>query len=235
MLDSLIFVVAPASALPGEATTMAELEQTQACGPGTGFALRLFSRGRDHGDLASLPLDGRLTGDTRRSGDGTQLLCDAVIPRIDPQLHWLGVYVLSGAKGEPLQCLDRFALSEASNSTCWFYPTHDGTYLSWERAVDLSLAPGAIADCPQALLEEPYDRGRLAVLWSLLGDDASLTCVGLTYGGQRIDWPVRRLSFEPMATWVRFTVDSQADTSLVVEDCLTVFAEPPASESGGRP
>jgi hypothetical protein len=214
---------------------MAELEQAQASGPGTGFALRLFSRGRDHGELAALPLDGRLTGETRRSGDGTQLLCDAVIPRIEPQLHGLGVYARSADGGEPLRCLDRFALSEASNSTCWFYPTHDGTYLGWERALGLSLAPGAIADCPPALLQTPYDRGRLAVLWSLLADDASLTCVGLTYGGQRIDWPLRWVGPEPMATWSRFTVDSQADASLVVEDCLTVFAEPPTSAAGGRP
>jgi len=39
------------------------------------------------------------------------------------------------------------------------------------------------------------------MLWSLLGDDASLTCVGLTYGGQRLEWPPQSLSSEPMATW----------------------------------
>ena len=64
------------------------------------------------------------------------------------------------------------------------------------------------------------------MLWSLLGDDASLTCVGLTYGDQRLDWPLRSLSPEPMATWGRFRVDSQADHSLVLEDCLTLFADP---------
>ena len=57
MTDALIFVVALVSLLPGEATSRAELEQAQACGHGTGFALWLFSRGRDHGDLAALPLD----------------------------------------------------------------------------------------------------------------------------------------------------------------------------------
>jgi hypothetical protein len=29
-----------------------------------------------------------------------------------------------------LHCLDRVASNELSNATCWFYPTHDGTFLS---------------------------------------------------------------------------------------------------------
>lgn len=228
MTHPLIFVVAPAAALPAATTTAAALEAAQALGPATGFCLRIFSKGRDHAELAKLPFDGRLTGDQRRSSDGTQLLCDAIVPRIEPQHHWLGIFQADSNQGETLQCLDRFALSEASNATCWFYPTHDGTYLSWERGINLTLAPGRVADCPPDLLSAPYDRSRIAVLWSLLGDDASLTCVGITYGGQRIDWPVRALTPEPVATWGRFRVDSQADTTLVVEDCLSVFAEPPA-------
>jgi len=224
MTPPLIFVVAPAPQLPQATASLAELQLAQAAGPGTGFALRIFSRGAEHPDLGLLPVDGRLTGEQRRGSDGTQLLCDAVIVRIEPQHHWLGVY-----QGEPedptcLQCLDRVALSELSNATCWFYPTHDGTFLSWERGLRLSLQPGSIADCPEELAAAPYERSRLSVLWSQLGDDASLTCVGLTYGGQRLDWPLRSLSPEPMATWGRFRVDSQADHSPVVEDCLTVFA-----------
>ncbi len=113
--------------------------------------------------------------------------------------------------------------ADRADLTCWFYPTHDGTFLSWERGLRLSLEPGSIADCPEELAAAPYERSRLSVLWSLLGDDASLTCVGLTYGGQRLDWPLRSISPEPMATWGRFCVDSQADHSLVVEDCLTLF------------
>jgi hypothetical protein len=65
------------------------------------------------------------------------------------------------------------------------------------------------------------------VLWSLLGDNASLTCVGLTYAGQRLDWPLRSHHFEPLATWGRFRVDCQSDTSLVVEDCITVLPTQP--------
>ena len=146
--------------------------------------------------------------------------------RIEPQHHWLGVYQSDPDHPTGLRCLDRVALSELSNATCWFYPTHDGTFLSWERGLQLSLEPGAIADCPDDLSMAPYERSQICVLWSLLGDDASLTCVGLTYGGQRLDWPLRSLVPEPMATWGRFRVDSQADQSPVVEDCLTVFAAP---------
>jgi hypothetical protein len=228
MTAPLIFVVAPTAYLPTATTSSAALEAVQARGPATGFSLRIFNRGREHADLGQLPLDGSLTGDQRRSSDGTQLLCDALVPRIEPSLHGLGIYRADGQQADQCHCLDHFSLNEASNATCWFYPTHDGTYLSWERGINLTLAPGRVADCPPDLLSAPYDRSRIAVLWSLLGDDASLTCVGITYGGQRIDWPVRALTPEPVATWGRFRVDSQADTTLVVEDCLSVFAEPPA-------
>lgn len=74
------------------------------------------------------------------------------------------------------------ALSELSIATYWFYPTHDGTFLSWERGLTVSLQPGSIADCPEELSSAPYERSRISVLLSLLGDDASLTCVGITYG-----------------------------------------------------
>jgi len=43
------------------------------------------------------------------------------------------------------------ALSELSNATCWFDPTHDGTLLSWERGLGLSLQPGLIVDYPDEL------------------------------------------------------------------------------------
>jgi hypothetical protein len=226
MTPPLIFVVAPADKLPEATTSLNELQVAQASGPSTGFALRIFNRGAEHPDLSRLPLDGRLTGEQRRSSDGTQLLCDALIVRIEPQHLWLGIY--QGESDDPsiLRCHDRVALRELSNATCWFYPTHDGSFLSWERGLHLNLQPGSIADCPGELSSAPYERGRISVLWSLLGDDASLTCVGLTYGGQRVDWPFRTLRPEPMATWGRFRVDSMADHSPVVEDCLTLFAAP---------
>lgn len=224
MTSPLIFVVAPAPRLPQASTSLEDLKVAQAAGPSTGFSLRIFNRGAEHPNLSLLPVDGRLTGEQRRSSDGTQLLCDALVVRIEPQHHWLGVYQADQEDPTSLQCLDRVALSALSNATCWFYPTHNGTFLSWERGLRLSLQPGSIADCPEELRSAPYERSRISVLWSLLGDDASLSCVGLTYGGQRLDWPLRSLSSEPMATWARFRVDNQADHSPVVEDCLTLFA-----------
>lgn len=227
MNPPLIFVVAPALQLPDATTSHEVLQQAQAAGPSTGFALRIFNRGAEHPDLGLLPLDGRLTGEQRCSSDGTQLLCAALVVRIEPWHHWLGVY--QGDPEDPtcLRCLDRVALSELGNATCWFYPTHDGTFLSWERGLHLTLKPGSIADCPEELSSAPYERSLISVLWSLLGDDASLTCVGLTYGGQRLVLPTETLSSDPMATWGRFRVDNQAEHSLVVEDCLTVFPAPP--------
>ena len=68
-----------------------------------------------------------------------------------------------------------------------------------------------------------YERSQLTLLWSLLADDLSLTCVGLTYGGQRIEWPQAHSNPEPMATWSLFTVDTQADVALTVEASQTVF------------
>jgi hypothetical protein len=32
----------------------------------------------------------------------------------------------------------------------------------------------------------PFERSRISTLWSLLADAASLTCVGIPYGGQRL-------------------------------------------------
>lgn len=227
MNPPLIFVVAPALQLPDATTSLEVLTQAQAAGPSTGFALRIFNRGANHPDLGLLPVDGRLTGEQRRSSDGTQLLCDALVVRIEPRHHWLGTYQRDPEDPTCLRCLDRVALSELSNEACWFYPTHDGTFLSWERGLSLSLKPGSIVNCPEELSSAPYDRSLISVLWSLLGDDASLTCVGLTYGGQRLIWPMQTLRSDPMATWGRFRVDSQAEHSLVVEDCLTVFPAPP--------
>lgn len=225
MTHPLLFVLAPAGALPGDGATLAELEAAQLQGPAGGFALRIFSQGRDRSlDLAELPLEGQLTGTGRRSPDGTQLLCDAVVPHLEPHRHWLGVYRRAAEGGERFACLDRLALGDASNETCWFYPTHDGTFLSWERGLGLSLSPGTVAAAGSEGASAVFEPSRIAVLWSLLGDDVSLTCVGLTYGGQRIDWPMATRSAEPTATWSRFRIDGQADPALRVEETRSVFA-----------
>ena len=61
-----------------------------------------------------------------------------------------------------LRCLDRVALSELSNGTCWFYPTHDGTFQNRERGLGLCLQLGLIIDGPDEQNQEPYDRSRIA-------------------------------------------------------------------------
>jgi hypothetical protein len=219
MAHPLIFILAPAEALPRGIVTSSDLAAAQCLGPAAGFALRLFSLGRKTPtNLSELPLDGRLTGEARRTPDGCQLLCDAVIPHFEPQHDGLAVYQALQADPEQFACLDCLALRDLGSETCWFYPTHDGTYLSWQRAQRLLLGPGRIAEAPSELLEQPYGRHQLRLLWSLFADDTSLTCVGLTYGGQRIDWPILSSDPEAVATWSRFHVDSGAATSLVVEE-----------------
>jgi hypothetical protein len=235
MTPPLVFVIAPPAALPSGDCSLEDLALAQRQGPRGGFALRLFSLGRESAgetprepgssaaaepDLGRLPVAGRPTG-------RCQMICDATIPHLDPRSLWMGVYQAGDETTGAHRCLDRFALSEASNETCWFYPTHDGTFLGWERGLRLVLSPGRVADAPEELLSAPYNRGQLAVLWSLLGDDASLTCVGLTYGGLRIDFPLLQQQPEAMATWSRFRVDTQAEVNLLVLDSRSVF------EAGG--
>jgi hypothetical protein len=235
MAEALIFVLAPVEALPDAIATRSQLEGAQRQGPAGGSALRLFRPGRaTPTSLPTLPLNGRLTGEQRRTPDGCQLLCDALVPHFEPQSHWLGVY--QGLTDEPgrFACLERLPLRELGSETCWFYPTHDGAYLSWERAQRLLLGPGSIADAPEDLLNSAYESSRLRLLWSLFADDSSLTCVGITYGGQRIDWPILWSVPELVATWSRFRVDSSAETSLVVEESHSQFADPhlPPASSG---
>ena len=80
-----------------------------------------------------------------QQGERRRLLCDAVVPHFEPRSLWLGVYELRGTvTADPtypldslqevsVQCLDQFPLRDAENETCWFYPTEDGRYLSWEN------------------------------------------------------------------------------------------------------
>ena len=98
-------------------------------------------------------------------------------------------------------------------------------YFTQLMGLAYGLEPGVVAAEAQAQTPAEYDRGQLKLLWSLLADDVSLTCVGLTYGGQRIEWPRAHSRPEPMATWSLFTVDTQADVALTVEASQTVFLE----------
>ncbi len=225
MPSPLIFVLSPPAALPLAESSMQELQAAQGQGPRGAFALRLFTQDPQQPlDLAHLSVDGKLPADTPRQRYGCRRITDAVVPHFEPHQNWLGIYQATAEDAAVLRCLDRLPLREANNETCWFYPTQDGHYLSWERGVRITLSPGRIAEGPDTLPPGSYERSKISVLWSLLGDDASLRCVGLTYEGQRIEWPLVAMTPEAVATWSSFCVDSQADVSPVITDTRTVFA-----------
>jgi hypothetical protein len=221
--QTLFFVLGREADLPDGICSMKELTAAQRSAPGRGYALRLYTSAQGSvEDLLHLPLDGKLIGDGRRKSAEHQLICEAVLPRYEPERNWLGVYAKETDDQSNYRCVDRFALRDSNNETCWFYPTHDGTYLSWEQDLELLLLPGSIVDSSQQLIASPYDRERVSLLWSLLKDDESLTSVGLTYGGQRVEWSPQVITRAPQATWSCFSVDSQASPSLVVltQRCL---------------
>jgi hypothetical protein len=206
---SLRFLLAPAPLLAAEQLCTAELAQVQAEGVSAAFALRI---------VVTHDLCGRF-----------QRVCDAITPRFQPDHFWLGVYQPSAQKPDHLQRLDSFPLSEARNESCWFYPTHDGHYLSWQRELKLTLEPGRIADPAPDASAAPasgYSREAIALLWSLLADDTSLTCVGLTYAGRRIDWPLRHSRWAASATWSSFSVDGSRETPLIVHSRQLTHAPP---------
>jgi len=223
MAHPLVFVIAPAEVLPGGETSWDTLLAAQRQGPASAFALRLFTASGTAADqLSALPWDGSL--DAMGGSQQRRLICDAVIPLFDPQGNAMGVYQ-RGSDPNNLTCLDRFPLLEASNETCWFYPTHDGTFLSWKRTLALALEPGVVAKEAEEKVPGSYERSHVTLLWSLLADDESLTCVGLTYGGQRIEWRQSGPQPESNAIWGLFTVDTQAEVSLTVDACETVVQQ----------
>ena len=122
-----------------------------------------------------------------------------------------------------LRCLDRFPLRQADNETCWFYPTEDGPYLAWENQRRVETLPGFLPERPLQAEPVAFERADLHVLWSLMADDLALTCVGLTYRGRRIEWPVRATQPEPFATWTAFRVDSSAEATYTELAAITVF------------
>lgn len=171
-----------------------------------------------------------------------RMLCDALVPHFEPRSQWLAVYELSAeACEEPtgdsarhpiraagihtIRCLDRFPLREAPNETCWFYPTDDGAYLSWENRRRITTLPGFLPERPWQEESSDYDRSGVHVLWSLMADDLSLTCVGFTYRGRRIEWPLLSSDPEPFATWTAFQVDSTGENSFRETASITVFED----------
>lgn len=259
MPHALLFVVAAESQLP-EAPTVAELELAQLSGIGGAMALRMF-RTPDgwSGQLDELVAEGLAdaqgldpfprppaassAAEPSPAAERRRLICDAVVPHLDPHAHWIGVYALEGEPRDPappaalaagshpcrtlaissVRCLDRFPLREADNETCWFYPTDDGTFLAWENQRRVQTLPGYLPERPVQAEPVAFQRSDLRVLWSLMADDLALTCVGLTCRGRRIEWPIASSDPEPFATWTAFQVDSSAETTYREIAAITVF------------
>lgn len=215
---TLRFLLAPADALAADQLSSADLAIVQGQGVTSASALRI---------VVSHDLGGRF-----------QRMCDAITPSFEPERLWLGVYQASPALPSHWQRLDCFPLSEARNESCWFYPTHDGHYLSWQRQLQVNLAPGQVAEPAPESPADPaasngtYSRESIALLWSLLADDTSLTCVGLTYAGRRIDWPLSHSQWAPSASWCTFSVESSRDQPLIVHSRREVCASPSTQEPG---
>ncbi len=135
----------------------------------------------------------------------------------------------SGLPIRAIRCLDRFALRDAENETCWFYPTEAGSYLSWENRCRLRSEPGFLPEIPRQEATSDYRRDDIHVLWSLMADDRALTCVGLTYAKRRIEWPLVLSESEECATWTAFRIDPMAEESYEELSSISVFgAEPKA-------
>ena len=176
----------------------------------------------------------------RQIGAAFPQICDTLIPCFEPESLWLGVYQVSGSKNEagnsfahPAQqlcieqitCLDKLSLSDVNNDTCWFYPTEDGAYLSWDSEHSIAVEPGHLADDSIVEDQHQYERGHLNLLWSLMAKDKDLTCVGLTYMNRRIEWPMKIIDKKRSANWTFFRADSLAKNSYSELSRITVFSD----------
>lgn len=239
MLHALTFVLSRESSLPSGDCEWRDLLDAQRQGLRSGTQLRLFRI--PEASPESLP-DLVELGAAKPSGEQpfpvdrpAQMICDALVPVIDPRSLWLGVYQVGGTpsaepspRGLPLQltsiqCLDRYPLLDAANETCWFYPTDNGRYLAWENRRTIETTPGFLPDRQPQQEPMPYEHGDVHVLWSLMADDLALTCVGLTYRRQRIEWPLLLGVQEDLSTWTEFQVDCMAETSYREIFSTTVF------------
>jgi hypothetical protein len=246
MACRLVFLLVSRSAIPQPGARWQELVEAQSQSLGSGIYLRLFPAQEDwNGSLDDLIIEGKAdaTGHnpfcqavSASKNKSNQILCDSFIPYIEPKLLWLAVYKVEGRTIDPnaaypsqsldiesVECLDQFPLREASNETCWFYPTEDGRYLSWEKRSRIIVQPGFLPDILDEDESNDYQRSEIHLLWSLMADDQSLTCVGLTYKKRRIEWPLLKVEPEPFATWRCFRVDYSTETGHVEESCITVF------------
>ena len=235
MADFLHFVLAPASDLPQGQASWADLADAQARGLEQAMALRIYACPTDWpGTLETLVEAGLAhsggadpygAAPQLQSGLGSaakpqerSLRCDALVPVLDAASLWLGIYAQpdaqAGHQGEAnpgqIQCLVCLPLAEIENETCWFYPTDNGRYLSWQSQRPRSFLPGRFPDGELSTAAEGFDPADLRLLWSLLADDSAMTCVGLTYRGRRIEWPIQPKALESeeaASVWSWFELD----------------------------
>ena len=224
MADSLLFLLAPSPGLPQGATSWADLADAQARGLGEVLALRIFACPTDWpGSLETLVESGLAhSGGADPFGFGQpgsqapaapqerSLRCDASVPLLDPTSLCLGIYALGAASPGHYQSLANLPLAAIENETCWFYPTENGRYLSWQSQRPRSFLPGRLPDGEASDPAQAFDPAELRLLWSLLADDQAMTCVGLTYRGRRIEWPIQPRPLEPEespSVWTWFELD----------------------------
>lgn len=241
MLHALAFVLCREDALLKGASDWPTLLEAQRQGLRSGTQLRLFRvpPAAGEGGEKSLLTAGALkpSGDCpQTTNGGAHLICDALVPLLDPRSLWLGVYQVSGVPLESpdrppgmglqvdaVSCLDCYPLQEAANETCWFYPTDNGHYLAWENRRRIQTLPGHLPDRPPQASPFAYAHGDVHLLWSLMADDHALTCVGLTWRRQRIEWPLVADAPEELATWTEFQIDSMAESSYQELNSTTLF------------
>ena len=175
MADFLHFVLAPASDLPQGPTSWADLADAQARGLERAMALRIFACPTDWpGNLETLVEAGLAhsggadpfgvspqvqAGLQAPSAPGQRgLRCDALVPVLDAASLCLGIYgqpeppvggppgAQADANPGPIHCLACLPLAEIENETCWFYPTENGRYLSWQSQRPRRFLPGRLPD-----------------------------------------------------------------------------------------
>lgn len=183
----------------------------------TGFCLRIHRCPNDwKSDIETLVEQGEAVaeGHNPLAGEkGSLLCCDAIIPYYEPSKHWLGIYKPEANKWE---IVDKFLLRDADNEPCWFYPTENGTYLSWHSRLKLTTKPGKLAEPELLERVDQYSREKLHVLWSLMADEEEMTCVGITYKNLRIDWGIVSCKPEAFSTWSSFKVNDMEPKPLEV-------------------
>ncbi|WP_157665306.1 hypothetical protein [Cyanobium sp. NIES-981] len=212
-----VFVLAPHGHLPpSDALHWPALVAAQAEGVRSARRLRIYPC------PPAGPSD--LEGLVQQVRKGTPPFCNALVPGLEIGALSLGVYDLRGETpderiGQPpaalrnpaITCLDELPLAEVANEACWFYPTETGTYLACDTPEQVQQQPGYQPERSRTTDPLAYRRDQLRLLWSLLGGDEHLTCVGLTYGGQRIDWPVTSETPAAASSWTWFAVDSSSE------------------------